>query len=161
MRFSGLAALALAVTLSISLAACTSSPAQRASAPPTPATQPSVSTSSPAAAEVTTSTAPAGDALIDHVQWGSTDQGRQLRVYPTAAGRADTSPAGVDRAWSQVLATAPDANTPGMHDQFECHWVFARIVDPTKTSWNLEPWRPDVGYQATVAARCNPGGPED
>jgi hypothetical protein len=110
---------------------------------------------------VVTASAPAGAALIDHVQWGSTDQGRQLRVYPTAAGRADTSASGIDQAWSEILAAAPDANTPGMHDQFECHWVFARIVDPTKTSWNLEPWRPDVGYQATVAARCNPGGPED
>jgi Protein of unknown function (DUF2599) len=158
---------ALAVTLSVLLAACNPSPAPSASdrstssATSARAGQPSTPISSPTPAEATTSATSAGAALIDHVQWGSTDQGRQLRVYPTAAGRADTSAAGVDQAWSEVLAAAPDANTPGMHDQFECHWVFARLVDPTKTSWNLEPWRPDVGYQATVAARCNPGGPED
>jgi hypothetical protein len=47
-----------------------------------------------------------------------------------------------------------------MHDQFLCHWTFARLADPEKRSWNLEPWRAAVGYQATVSARCNPGGTE-
>ena len=27
---------------------------------------------------------------------------------------------------------------------------------PDKDSWNLEPWRPDVGLLATLTARCNP-----
>ena len=49
-----------------------------------------------------------------------------------------------DEAWAEVLALAPDADTPGMRDQFLCHWQFAEFVEPGKTSWNLEPWRPVV-----------------
>lgn len=72
----------------------------------------------------------------------------------------DASAVGIARAWAQVLSLARDADSPGMHDQFRCHWEFARVVAPDKPSWNLEPWRPAVGYARTVAARCNPGGPE-
>ena len=72
-------------------------------------------------ASPTTSTAVPAVALIDHIQWGSTDKGRQLRVYPTAAGRKDRSIADANRGWTEVLAAAPDADTPGMPDQFHCH----------------------------------------
>lgn len=37
-------------------------------------------------------------------------------------------------------------------DQLVCHVVNAW----TKQPWNLDSWRPDVGYAATVAAGCNP-----
>jgi hypothetical protein len=47
-----------------------------------------------------------------------------------------------------------------MRAQFDCHWRFARIVEPDKPSWNLEPWRPVVTESEMVDARCNPGGPE-
>ena len=43
-----------------------------------------------------------------------------------------------------MLALAPDAGTPGMHDQFRCHWELAETRQPGKSSWNLEPWRPVV-----------------
>lgn len=43
-------------------------------------------------------------------------------------------------------------NLDGMHDQYWCHANFAK----TKNEWNLEPYRPNVGYNATVAAHCNP-----
>lgn len=43
-------------------------------------------------------------------------------------------------------------NLSGMGDQYWCHTTFAR----SKDNWNLEPWRPDVGYLATVLAQCNP-----
>ncbi|MEV6769562.1 DUF2599 domain-containing protein [Nocardia sp. NPDC051030] len=98
--------------------------------------------------------------LIDNTEWVDAIDGRRLMVFPTQAGRQDTFPTAGDRAWQEVLTLAPDADTPGMRDQFLCHWDWARIVAPNKTSWNLEPWRPDVGYQATVNALCNPGGPE-
>lgn len=39
------------------------------------------------------------------------------------------------------------------HDQLVCHWVAAGYF---KTPWNLDSWRPNVGYPATVAAGCNP-----
>ncbi|WP_223884970.1 DUF2599 domain-containing protein [Nocardia colli] len=102
----------------------------------------------------------AGLPLIDHTDWTEAIDGTRLLVYPTVAGRRTTTPGTDERAWQEVLGRAPDANTPGMRDQFICHWVWARLVEPDKPSWNLEPWRPAVGYQATVDARCNPGGPE-
>jgi hypothetical protein len=57
-----------------------------------------------------------------------------------------------------VLAASPDADTAGMRAQFICHWQFAEIAEPGKTSWNLEPWRPVVDESQMVASRCNPGG---
>ena len=133
--------------------------------PPTgTTTPPSTSTTAPPTMSFTAPTLTADpfpdQPLIDHVEWTTTSSGRQLQVYPTTAGRTDKFPTAADRAWSEILHDAPDANTPGMHDQFQCHWVWARIVQPDKPSWNLEPWRPDVGYQAVVDAACNPGGPE-
>ncbi|MTE16354.1 DUF2599 domain-containing protein [Nocardia sp. CT2-14] len=125
---------------------------------PTAATAPLSPLSSAAAAP---SVDPLADqALIDHTEWTDDIDGRRLRIYPTQAGRTDIFPAAGERAWQEVLALAPDADTPGMYDQFRCHWVWARAVAPDKTSWNIEPWRPAVGYDATVAAMCNPGGPE-
>lgn len=43
-------------------------------------------------------------------------------------------------------------NAQGMADQYQCHVNFAANKNP----WNLEPWRPDVGILATMAAECNP-----
>lgn len=38
-------------------------------------------------------------------------------------------------------------------DQLICHvWNAARV----KVPWNLDSWRPRVGYNATVLAWCNP-----
>jgi Protein of unknown function (DUF2599) len=117
--------------------------------------------SSSAPSSAVAAAGPPVPALIDHVRWTVISDGRRLQVFPTAAGRSDASPAGGEQAWTQVLAKAPTADTPGMHDQFLCHWNFARVIEPAKTSWNLEPWRPAVGYAATVSALCNPGGPEN
>ncbi|WP_433597632.1 DUF2599 domain-containing protein [Nocardia sp. CA-135953] len=125
-------------------------------------------TTTPTAAAVTTtalaalpSVDPYADMpLIDHTTWTEGVDGARLKVYPTEAGRHETFPDTEERAWQEVLTHSPDADTPGMRDQFVCHWVWARVVQPNKESWNLEPWRPAMGYQATVQASCNPGGPE-
>lgn len=98
--------------------------------------------------------------LVDHVRWTRTSKGRQLQVFPTKAGRTDMFPTAAKHAWGEILAHAPSAASVGMYDQFLCHWNYARVVEPDKPSWNLEPWRPAVGYAATVAALCNPGGSE-
>lgn len=59
-------------------------------------------------------------------------------------------------AWSTVNlvfnGSANWKNTAGMKDQFMCHSYFAKSKNP----WNLEPWRPNVGYAETVKKRCNP-----
>ncbi|MFC4372684.1 DUF2599 domain-containing protein [Nocardia halotolerans] len=102
----------------------------------------------------------AGLPLIDRVSWTENIDGARLRVFPTEAGRNTAAPGTDEAAWQEVLALDAGADAPGMRDQFICHWVWARMVAPDKPSWNLEPWRPAVGYSATVSANCNPGGPE-
>lgn len=44
------------------------------------------------------------------------------------------------------------SNTTGLRDQFYCHFNFAFF----KSQFNLEPSRPNVGYDATVRSSCNP-----
>ena len=44
------------------------------------------------------------------------------------------------------------SNPNGMKDQYYCHWYYAAEKD----YWNLEPWRPNVGFPVTVANWCNP-----
>ncbi|MGW0249270.1 DUF2599 domain-containing protein [Nocardia goodfellowii] len=127
--------------------------------------EPVPTTTSPTAAPLRTTTTPpvdpyAGLALIERVEWTEAVDGPRLLVFPSPAGRKTSHPGSDERAWQEVVRESPDAETPGMRDQFLCHWVWARLVQPNKPSWNLEPWRPAVGYQATVDASCNPGGPE-
>jgi hypothetical protein len=105
--------------------------------------------------------------FVDHTEWAR--WGRQnltsLRVYPTPSGRVGARQPGTgdaaDEAWAEVLARSPNADTPGMRAQFNCHWQFAELAQPGKTSWNLEPWRPVVDDAAMFADRCNPGGAEE
>lgn len=107
---------------------------------------------------------PAG-AYIDHTSWEQWGDLKSLRVYPTPAGRAQAATPGTqpqqDQAWAEVLAISPEADIPGMQAQFNCHWQFAEFIEPGKTSWNLEPWRPVVADAELVAAGCNPGGTEE
>lgn len=106
--------------------------------------------------------------FVDHTEWAPWGRLQSLRVYPTPSGRAASRTArgtatshDADEAWSEVLARSPEAGTPGMHAQFVCHWQFAEIAQPGKTSWNLEPWRPVTDDAGMVASGCNPGAPEE
>jgi len=103
---------------------------------------------------------------IDHTQWVTYGNLSSLRVFPTQSGRAAAGqlgkpPGELDEAWSEVLALAPDANTPGMRAQFACHWRLAEFAEPGKASWNLEPWRPAVDDNTMILSGCNPGGSEE
>lgn len=102
---------------------------------------------------------------VDHTEWAKWGDLSSLRVYPTLAARAASRMPGTqaqgDEAWSEVLASAPDADLPGMREQFLCHWQFAELGQPGKTSWNLEPWRPEVDQNTMIATGCNPGGTEE
>ncbi|MCL1800791.1 MAG: DUF2599 domain-containing protein [Promicromonosporaceae bacterium] len=85
--------------------------------------------------------------------------GRTLMVVPaqwvreavrgTSLSRAQEA---TNRVWDEMIAAEPEANSQTMRDQLICHALGA----PEKDSWNLEPWRPDVGLAATIAAMCNP-----
>jgi len=104
--------------------------------------------------------------FVDHVQWAHWSKLSSLRVYPTASGRAAARQLGslspeADQAWAEVLRLAPEADGPGMREQFRCHWDFAENVQPGKTSWNLEPWRPLVDDATMVSTGCNPGGGQE
>ncbi|MFT4085865.1 MAG: DUF2599 domain-containing protein [Gordonia sp. (in: high G+C Gram-positive bacteria)] len=98
---------------------------------------------------------------IDRVAWAQTAVGPSLQIYPTPAGRQVSGTGVEDEAWGEVLKLDSGADTPGMRAQFDCHWTFARLMDPDKPSWNLEPDRPVVSESDMIAARCNPGGPEE
>ncbi|TFF12798.1 DUF2599 domain-containing protein [Cellulosimicrobium terreum] len=94
---------------------------------------------------------PLGTRAVRSTDWGEREGGLSLAVDPTAWARA-AGQAGQELVWAQVVAAEPEADTPTMHDQLVCHAVGA--LD--KATWNLEPWRPDVGLLATMSARCNP-----
>ncbi|MDI3312834.1 MAG: DUF2599 domain-containing protein [Mycobacterium sp.] len=117
-----------------------------------------VASADPGAEESTTPSPP----FVDHVEWVHSGRSASLRVYPTPAGRTAARQPGTaaeaDEAWAEVLTVAPDAGTPGMREQFICHWQLAELVQPGKSSWNLEPWRPVVDDAAMIASGCNPGG---
>nr|WP_090343557.1 DUF2599 domain-containing protein [Mycolicibacterium malmesburyense] len=102
--------------------------------------------------------------FVDHVEWAKWGDLSSLRVYPSVSGRRASglaTPAQAEQAWTEVLALSPDADIPGMKPQFLCHWEFAEYYQPGKTSWNLEPWRPEVTYDRMVETGCNPGGTEE
>jgi hypothetical protein len=137
---------------------------------PAVTTEPVVSESAPTtSAQTTAATTPAATPstpvylppFIDHVAWTQTEQGPSLQVFPTESGRNTQGTGDLDASWAEVVALDPTADTPGMRDQYACHWRFARIVDPDKTSWNLEPWRPVVTESEMISTRCNPGGAEE
>lgn len=94
---------------------------------------------------------PLGTQAVRSTDWGEREGGRSLAVDPTAWARA-AGQAGQELVWAQLVAAEPEIDTPTMHDQLVCHAVGA----PDKATWNLEPWRPDVGLLATMAERCNP-----
>ncbi|WP_082686675.1 DUF2599 domain-containing protein [Mycobacterium sp. IS-3022] len=116
------------------------------------------------AAVVSANPVPPAPPYVDHVEWAKWGDLSSLRVYPTPAARQASglaTPEQGEAAWAQVLALSPDADIPGMKPQFICHWEFAERYSPGKTSWNLEPWRPEVPYEDMVRAGCNPGGTEE
>ena len=85
-----------------------------------------------------------------------------LRLYPNFNNLYSpyTRPDNVthrDGSWSTVYNkfytdTAHWKNTAGLKDQYLCHYNYTQ----NKSPWNIEPWRPNVGYNKTVAASCNP-----
>ena len=83
--------------------------------------------------------------------WGEREGGRSLAVDPTPWAR-QSGIVGEATVWAQLVASEPEAASRTMRDQLDCHTLGAN----DKTTWNLEPWRPDVGFLATAAARCNP-----
>lgn len=98
--------------------------------------------------------------FVESATWGDSDYGETLLVAPSVSGRQAWGADDAATAWREVLALVPEADTPGMWEQFDCHWTWARLLEPGKPTWNIEPWRPDVSPERMLAEGCNPGGPE-
>ncbi|WP_312718623.1 DUF2599 domain-containing protein [Mobilicoccus sp.] len=145
--------IALALVLgALGVANRTSDDAPRAAeASTTPTSRPTAAASSKAAASASPSTTPGR--LVDDAEWVEREGERALKVTPNERLRESTDAALYDDAWQRVVRAVPEADTPGMRDQFVCHATFAA----NKEAWYLEPARPDVGYWNTVKAGCNPG----
>ncbi len=92
-----------------------------------------------------------GTDAIESATWGENEGGRSLAVDPADWAR-HAGQAGVDLIRTQLVAAEPDAGSTTMDDQLVCHAVGA----PEKATWNLEPWRPEVGLILTATAQCNP-----
>jgi hypothetical protein len=103
---------------------------------------------------------PASPPFVASATWDDSDHGLTLRISPTPSARQAGGPDDSATAWAEVLRLAPDADSPGMWGQFSCHWTWARIIEPDKPTWNIEPWRPVVPIESMLSAGCNPGGPE-
>lgn len=95
--------------------------------------------------------------LVDDATWVTREGERALVISPSRLLRESHCDQVYDEAWRRVVAAVPEADTPGMRDQFVCHAAFAS----TKGAWYLEPARPAVGYWRTVGAGCNPGDVAD
>lgn len=86
-------------------------------------------------------------------EWITRADGISLSLYPIYAFPTNSA---LYAAWDTVVSKHKNdknwSNEAGMKNQFHCHNDFAS----SKRPWNLEPWRPNVSYAATVAAGCNP-----
>lgn len=122
---------------------------------------PSSVTTEPASSGSVSSTPVLPPPYIKSATWVQTEVGPSLQIAPTQNGRDVSSPTAGEEAWSEVLKLDPSADTPGMKEQFMCHWTFARLVQPNKPTWNIEPDRPVVSSDEMIATRCNPGFAEE
>ena len=88
---------------------------------------------------------------VEATEWGEREGGRSLAVTPSAWARGGGA-AARELLWAQLVAAQPEADTPSMQAQLECHELGA----PDKATWNLEPWRPEVDGVEMIRSRCNP-----
>lgn len=110
--------------------------------------------------------------LIRHASWeyerepNSPRCGWTLHVTPTLKARVGGALLAI-KGWKELLrdyrnvAHGIKRNVQGMMWQYECHAAIVSIIKPSKPTWNLDEWRPNVGPLATVRASCNPSPPKE
>jgi hypothetical protein len=102
--------------------------------------------------------------LISSAAWTyNSGYGWTLKVSPTGWARANAGSYLVgtydwNELYDKYKNRGLNTNLSGMRDQLICHQQIVAVVSPTKATWNLDEWRPNVGYLQTVNASCNPGG---
>lgn len=92
---------------------------------------------------------------IESAHWRYRYSEWSLSITPTSCARR-TPPEGTAYFWDELSRDYSHNrlwnNTHGLRHQLICHLR----ISQDKPQWNLEPWRPDVGYSLTEAAGCNP-----
>jgi hypothetical protein len=97
--------------------------------------------------------------LVSAVHWVHYPEGWRIEVIPSIYGR-NHSPEAVGQTLAEALQLEPvplhltHSMRRSLYNQLRCHADFA----PRKAQWDLESWRPNVGYYRTIEALCNPGG---
>ncbi|MHC8333199.1 DUF2599 domain-containing protein [Pseudomonas sp. LB3P25] len=91
---------------------------------------------------------------IETAEWFRRDYEWSIAITPTPCAR-ETQPEQTPFLWDELTRDYSNSrywkNTHGLRHQLICHLAIAR----DKPQWILEPWRPDVGYEKTLAAGCN------
>lgn len=91
---------------------------------------------------------------IETAEWFRRDHEWSIAITPTLCAR-ETQPEQTAFLWDELSRDYSNSkyweNTHGLRHQLICHLQIAR----DKPQWILEPWRPDVGYEKTLAAGCN------
>ncbi|MDO4383052.1 MAG: DUF2599 domain-containing protein [Eubacteriales bacterium] len=87
--------------------------------------------------------------------WKIRDGKYSLCVVPTKWNR-QSGIAYMSTSWALLKKKKSGSkhwyNTEGLRKQYYCHTQAAKF----KSSWNLEPWRPNVSMAKTIAKACNP-----
>lgn len=92
-----------------------------------------------------------GNFMYTQILHESVPQGITIAVYPAAINFSHYTN---DTIFANYAAIVPsNYEQQKYRDQLICHvWSVGRVKMP----WNLDSWRPNVGYNATVLALCNP-----
>ncbi len=103
-----------------------------------------------------------GKDLISNATWAYHAEGWTLRVTPTSWQRFWNGywpgASGWDELYSKYRNRGLNRNLEGMRDQYICHVQIVSVRAPSRPTWNLDEWRPNVGYLQTINSSCNPGG---
>jgi hypothetical protein len=83
-----------------------------------------------------------------------------LMVYPTDYGRYFASSLAVGAAWAETLDKGlqsgyPNPNSASMKVQFDCHYIFVRVRNVNKASWNLDSKLPSTDLLTEANYGCN------
>lgn len=89
-------------------------------------------------------------------EWITRDGKISLSLTHTGWAYLGISTGPITWSWNTVVNKFSSSsnwyNAQGMQEQYQCHVNFAAAKNP----WNLEPWRPAVGYIETTKKECNP-----
>jgi len=91
------------------------------------------------------------NSFFTKVVQNSGSQGTYVSVYPAQIKWTAYSGDTIYANYRAIVPASYEGNK--WRDQLVCHAVNVGIW---KSPWNLDSWRPDVGYARTVVAACNP-----